>query len=76
MKITSKGQVTIPRHLREELGLWPLTEVEFVRRGNRVYLQKKTGAKTRGEKLVETLRGKAGAKMSTDEIMALTRGRE
>ena len=29
MRITSKGQVTIPQHIREELGLHPNTEVEF-----------------------------------------------
>jgi AbrB family looped-hinge helix DNA binding protein len=30
MRITTKGQVTIPQHIREKLGIPPATEVEFV----------------------------------------------
>ena len=50
-------------------------EVEFVQQGDRVYLQKKEGAGARGEKLVAALKGKSSVKMSTDEILALTRGK-
>ena len=74
MRITSKGQVTIPRHVRDKLGLLPQTEVEFVVEGNVAYVQKKTGSQPRGRRLVEGMRGKATVKMTTDEIMALTRG--
>ena len=74
MKVTSKGQVTIPQPIREAMGLFPPVEVEFVQRGKRVYLQKKEGSGTRGDQIIEALKGKASLKMSTDEILALTRG--
>jgi len=73
MRITAKGQVTIPIHIRERMGLLPDTEVEFVLSGERVYL-KKLGGRRRGRRLVETLRGKGTVRMTTDQIMALTRG--
>ena len=73
MRITSKGQVTIPRHVRDKLGLLPQTEVEFVVEGNVAYVRKITGVQQRGRRLVEGMRGKASVKMTTDEIMALTR---
>lgn len=74
MKITTKGQVTIPRAIREKHGLWPDTEIDFVERGGRVFIQKRNGTGSRGQKLVAKLRGRAEIKMSTDEIMGLTRG--
>jgi AbrB family looped-hinge helix DNA binding protein len=74
MRITSKGQVTIPRDIRDALGLVPSSEVEFVRDGRRVWLRKRKPGKARGEALVTRLRGRAQSAMSTDEIMALTRG--
>lgn len=78
MRITSKGQVTIPQHLREQLGFLPHTEVEFEADGDTVRIRKKTGGRTRGQMIVEHLRGRATAKreMSTDEIMRLTRGED
>ena len=50
MRITSKGQVTIPQAIREQAGLMPNTEVEFVWDGELVYLVKAAGARkpTRG----------------------------
>jgi AbrB family looped-hinge helix DNA binding protein len=77
MKITSKGQVTIPKEIRDELGLLPGTEVEFVRDGGEVRVCKTPGGRTRGEELVEHLR-KAGKNytMTTDEVMRLTRGED
>lgn len=74
MRITSKGQVTIPQEVREKLGFYPMTEVEFVVKGESVRLVKIKGSKSRGKALVEHIRGKASAGLSTDEIMALTRG--
>jgi AbrB family looped-hinge helix DNA binding protein len=76
MRITAKGQVTIPQEVREEAGLLPYTEVEFVVEGGRVLIVKasKAARKSRGELVVERLRGSARrSAMSTDEIMALTR---
>jgi AbrB family looped-hinge helix DNA binding protein len=78
MRITSKGQVTIPARIREEAGFLPNTEVEFVSDGQGevrlVKATKRTARKSRGELLVEHMRGKGDVKMTTDEIMALTRG--
>ncbi|MHB8512344.1 MAG: AbrB/MazE/SpoVT family DNA-binding domain-containing protein [Actinomycetota bacterium] len=76
MRITSKGQVTIPIEIRERLGLLPNTEVDFVVEGKSVRIVRKKGKRdsTRGAKLVEHLWGKGTIRMTTDEIMALTRG--
>jgi antitoxin PrlF len=73
MKITSKGQVTIPQEIREKVGLLPGSEVEFKVEGNTVRLMPVEQG-SRGRRIVEHLRGRATVKMSTDEIMALTRG--
>ncbi len=73
MKITSKGQVTIPQELRERLGLLPGTEVRFVAEGNALRVEKDNGPHGRGRRLVEGLRGRATVAMTTDEILALTR---
>ena len=75
MRITSKGQVTIPQHIREKAGLLPNTEVEFTYQRGKVVL-KPTGKRLgRGERAVARLRGSLRhLKMSTDELMALTRG--
>lgn len=77
MRITSKGQVTIPLEIRERLGLLPNTEVEFVTEGDAVRLVKAAVARrpTRGSLLVEHLARRRGTlTMTTEEIMALTRG--
>jgi AbrB family looped-hinge helix DNA binding protein len=74
MRITTKGQVTIPRDIRDALGIVPSSEVEFVREGNRVWLRKRKPGVARGRSLVARMRGRATARMSTEEIMHLTRG--
>lgn len=74
MRVTSKGQVTIPRNIRQKLGIAPQSEVEFVIEGNTVRLKTVTGADSKGKRLVDSLRGRATVRMTTDEIMALTRG--
>lgn len=73
MRITSKGQVTIPVEIREKLGLVPNTEVEFEVIGDAVYLKKAKVPPTPGKKLIEMMRGKATVQMTTEEIIALTR---
>ena len=75
MRITSKGQVTIPVDIRERAGLLPHTEVDFEFDGKMVRIvradsRKKAG---RGARLVAHLRGRGDIAMSTDAIMALTR---
>jgi AbrB family looped-hinge helix DNA binding protein len=76
MRITSKGQVTIPQAVREEAGLLPDTEVDFVVTTDGVQIVKAHGGRRpgRGARAVARLRAAAGqVSMSTDEIMALTR---
>lgn len=71
--VTSKGQVTIPKRVRDRLGIQPGNAVDFeLAADGRVVL-----VKVGGERLVSrfaAMRGSAGAGLSTDEIMALTRG--
>lgn len=73
MHITSKGQVTIPLPIREQSGFLPLTEVEFEIIKAGILIKKATGAKSFGKTLIGHMRGRADVKMSTDEIMGLTR---
>ena len=76
MRLTSKGQVTIPQEIREKLGLLPFVEVEFTVVGDSVRMRKKKGTIGRGQRLLDAMsrapRPKLG--MTTDELMALTRG--
>lgn len=77
MRITAKGQVTIPQGVRESAGFMPGTDVEFRIDGGDVRLVKASagGARmTRGQKLVENLRGRGDFRMTTDEVLALMRG--
>jgi len=76
MRVTSKGQVTIPRNIRQYLAIFPQSEVEFVVEGNTVILRTVRGETSKGKRLVEALRGRATVRMTTDEIMAFTRGEE
>ena len=73
MKVTSKGQVTIPQDLRDKAGIVPGSEVEFVLDGTRLYIRKTEG-RGRGEGLIAHMRGRGTVRMTTDEILALTRG--
>lgn len=73
MRVTVKGQVTIPEHIREKLGIRPQSEVDFIEERGRVYLVKKVN-KTPRQNRFRRFRGIATVKMTTDEIMALTRG--
>ncbi len=74
MLVTTKGQVTIPLAIREKMGFLPHTEVEFLVKGDAVILEKRGDTSSRGKKLIDHMRGRATVKMTTDEIMALTRG--
>lgn len=73
MRVTSKGQVTIPQALREKAGLLPHSEVEFELDGDAVRIRKARKSSRRGDALVDRMRGTATTGLSTDEIMALTR---
>lgn len=74
MRVTDKGQVTIPKQLRDELGLGPGSEVRFERDDDRVVIHKVKDRATRGAGVVGRLRGRGDVPMTTDDIMALTRG--
>ncbi len=73
MRITAKGQVTIPIELRHALGFLPDTEVEFERAGDSIRIRKARRQSRRGRAIVEHLRGRGTVRLSTDQIMALTR---
>jgi looped-hinge helix DNA binding domain, AbrB family len=76
MRITSKGQVTIPVAIREQAGLLPHTEVEFVLEDGKVVIRPADGL-TKGQRLVARLiaaRKHFNLGMTTDEYMEMTRG--
>ena len=74
MRITSKGQVTIPVDIRTRFGFLPDTEVEFVVDDDTVKIVRVAQVgNTRGDGVVRRLRGRAVSHLTTDEILALTR---
>jgi AbrB family looped-hinge helix DNA binding protein len=72
MRVTRKGQVTIPQRVREKLGILPNSEVDFVEERNKVFLVKKRGPGP-DRSGFRKVRGIASVRMTTDEIMKLTR---
>jgi AbrB family looped-hinge helix DNA binding protein len=82
MRVTSKGQVTIPISIRDQFGIQPNTEVRFVVRKGHVVLEKAAGRgsmkrPSRGEAIVSrlrTARRTGRSPMTTDQLIALTRG--
>lgn len=74
MRLTSKCQVTIPKEVRDEVGLAPGDAVTFRVVKGEVRMSRVESEPTRGERVARAMRGRATVKMSTDEIMALTRG--
>lgn len=75
--VTSKGQVTIPKKVRDYLGIVSGTSVEFdLRQDGEVVVHKTGGRRRRKPGRFSRLKGLATAGMSTDEIMALTRGEQ
>ena len=77
MTLTTKGQVTIPQDIRERLGLMPGTRVVFDIVGDGVRIRRASD-QARGDAIVAHLRSvgrrAAGPRLSTDQILALTRG--
>ena len=75
MRITSKGQVTIPQHIRERLGLLPNSEVEFDVVGDSARIRRAGKKMNRGQTIVAHLRGRGSKRFrSTDELMTFLRG--
>jgi len=81
MRVTSKGQVTIPKHIRHRTGIGPGTEVEFHEKGGEVVVMK-SGFRGKAFRrppddfaaYLERVRGIVDLGMSTDEFMQLLRG--
>lgn len=73
MQVTADGQVKIPQHIKERLGIMPNTEVDFVEEDGRFYLIK-VSVTPRTKSKFHRFRGIATVKMKTDDIMQLTRG--
>ena len=79
MKITSKGQVTIPQAVRDKAGLQPHSEVEFeVCANGDVLLRRAAPSASPLRRAFEQVRGSANAAqfkdMGTDEFMKFIRG--
>ena len=73
--VTSKGQVTVPKSVRDYLGLKPGMAVTFERLSTGEVLLRPAGRASKARKSVfAKLRGRATVKMKTEEILALTRG--
>ncbi|MCL4715318.1 MAG: type II toxin-antitoxin system PrlF family antitoxin [Hyphomonadaceae bacterium] len=71
--VTIKGQVTIPKAVRERLGVKPGDEVKFeLSADGQIVISKLRGKP--GRSRFAALRGRAGKGLRTDQIMALTRG--
>ncbi|MGF9563397.1 AbrB/MazE/SpoVT family DNA-binding domain-containing protein [Neorhizobium sp. JUb45] len=71
--VTAKGQVTIPKAVRELLGIVPGSKVDFQRTADGSVVLKTEGREKPVSRF-ESLRGHAGEGLDTDAIMALTRG--
>ncbi len=74
MRITSKGQVTIPQRIRNRYGLKPGTAVEFMTEGGKVQLRAKKRVKNPVEDWLQHATGAAKGKVTTAQLMRLTRG--
>ena len=76
MRITGRGQVTIPQDIRERYGFLPHTEVEFVEEAGAVVLHKGKGSNRQAREWIRRYRGSLRSGMTTDELMRLTRGED
>jgi len=74
MKLNSKGQVTIPADLRHRHGFAEGDDVDVVEDGSSLRIMHRTAGETRGERIVNRIRGRATTGLSTDELMDLLRG--
>ena len=80
-RITSKGQVTIPKHIRERQGIAAGTDFSVTERGEEIVLRRSNRAKSAGaakdpefDAYLNRVRGSMKLGMSTDEFMELLRG--
>lgn len=74
MRVTSKGQVTIPQNVRESMGILPAeTEIEFLQDENGRWYINKAKTSNKSPSRFRTAHNAGKLTMSTDDIMALTR---
>lgn len=73
--LTSKGQVTIPKPVRDALGVGPGQAVEFTLQPDGKVVVTKAGGETTSGRFAR-LRGRATAGFTTEQILALTRGED
>ena len=73
MRVTEKGQVTIPKELRDAFAIRAGSEVEWEAGNGVLVVRKVSDGPSRGRAIAEHLRGRGDVRLSTDEIMALTR---
>ena len=74
MRLTIKGQVTIPREIRDYLSVSPYDEVEFVVKNGNVLLVKSDRFTGELREHLRKIRGQGLAQINTDDIMKITRG--
>jgi len=74
VRVTSKGQVTVPKPVRDRLGIVPGSAVEFELAEDGRALLRRVGRSVTKKSRFARMRGTATSGLSTDQIMALTRG--
>ncbi len=74
MKVSSKGQVTIPAELRERYSLHAGDDVDVIEEGGALRIVRAEASQTRGQRLTARMLGRANTSMTTDELMELLRG--
>ena len=74
MRVTDKGQVTIPVHIREQLGIRPGDEVDVDVVDGSARITRSTHGSSFSQRLRQRAQGMSTKGFSTDELMALTRG--
>ncbi|OGV88340.1 MAG: hypothetical protein A3K19_28920 [Lentisphaerae bacterium RIFOXYB12_FULL_65_16] len=74
MRVTTKGQVTIPARIRGYLGIQPHADVDFQIRKGLVVLVKAGQARKAGRTKFESMRGILAGRLTTDQWMKATRG--
>jgi AbrB family looped-hinge helix DNA binding protein len=75
--VTSKGQITIPKHIREAVEMMPGTRVDFqINDQGRIELVKEGESTSEKERRFRSAIGSATIKWNTDELMTLLRGED
>lgn len=76
MKISERGQITIPKKMRDQFGLFPDSEVIVEPSADGVLVRPVNSRREQVEQWLEKAVGAGNGKFTTDEIMAMTRGED